>query len=272
MFLILSRMSGHLGKRRIPHIELVNMVWLGLLSLAIAIYWISNPSLLSDMISMIEKAISGEPNQFSDVLINFALLFIYFSAFRFFILMVIGIFEKRFPMVIGNLTYCFILAFAGYLFNSWIHVKLSAYYIVSMLLFLIGLYKISKGLTNGLFHGNQPRILTGNWGDIIFGIRTLILSSLFTEENFLVFKNFTIFLTGTLELPPADFGFTINIIAFMEICLFVYVLTELPKRLIFTQCKNCGMVFLTAGVPESSWDSEHTSKHRHCPRCGAACF
>jgi len=162
--------------------------------------------------------------------------------------MVVSIIEKHLPMVIGNLTYCVILAVAGYLFNSWFHVNLSAYYIVSMLLLLISLYKISKGFANGLFHGNKPRILGGNWGDIIFGIRILLLSFLFKEEdNFLIFKNFTIFLTETLGFSPAELGFAISFIAFIGMCLFVYVLTELPKRLIFMQCKNCGQVFLKIG-------------------------
>ena len=265
-------MSNRRTHRRISSQELINLLWLCLLSLAIAVYWFYNPSLLSEIISIIENAISGVPNQFSDVTINFALLFIYFSAFRFSIQMVVSIIEKQLPMAIGNLTYCVILVAAGYLFNSWFHVNLSTYYIVSMLLLLISLYKISRGIANGLFHGNKLRILGGNWGDIIFGIRTLVLSFLFNEDNFLVFKNFTIFMTETAGFSPSELGFAVNFIAFMGICLFVYALTELPKRLVFEQCKNCNMVFLKIGVPESSWDSEHTSKHRHCPRCGAACF
>ena len=265
-------MSNQQVWRRISLRELVNLLWLCLLSLAIVVYWFYNPSLLSEMINIIKNVISGVPNQFSGVIVNFALLFIYFSAFRFLILMVISILEKRLPIVIGNLTYCVILAAAGYLFNSWYHVNLSGYYIVSMLLLLSGLYKISRGLANGLFHGNKLRVLEGNWGDIIFGIRTLILSFLFNEDNFLVFKNFTIFLIETAGLPPNELDFAISFIAFIGICLFAYMLTELPKRLVFMQCRNCDMVFLKIGVPESSWDSEHTIKHRHCPRCGAACF
>ena len=231
-------MSDRQVHGRIFSRELINLIWVCLLSLAIAVYWFYNPSLLSEIIGTIENAISGVSNQLSDVIINFALLFIYFSAFRFSILMVVSIIEKHLPMVIGNLTYCVILAVAGYLFNSWFHVNLSAYYVVSMLLLLIGLYKISRGFTNGLFHGNKPRILEGNWGDIISGIRVLILSFFFNEGNFLVFKNFAVFLTETVGFSPAELGFAISFIAFTGICLFVYVLTELPKKLIFMQCKK----------------------------------
>ncbi len=265
-------MSEKPTKRQIPDEERVNLVWLCLLALAITAYWIYNPSLLSELIGILENAISGSPVLFSDVTANFALLFTLLSAFRFFVLMVLNVAKKRLPMVVGNLTYCFILAVIAYLFSSWFHVTLSTYYVVSVLLFLIGLYEISKGVVNGLFRENQPRILIGDWRVVVFGTRILILSALFAEGNFLVFRRFTIFLTESLGLSFAGFELIINFIAFIIVCLFVYLLTELPKRLIFTQCKRCNMVFLNIGVREASWNSEHTSKHKHCPRCGAACF
>ena len=267
-----EQLSEKPTKRKIPDEERVNLVGLCLLALAITAYWIYNPSLLSELIGILENAVSGSPVLFSDVTINFALLFILFSAFRFLVLMVVNVAKKRLPMVVGNLTYCFILAVIAYLFNSWFHVTLSTYYIVSVLLFLIGVYEVSKGVVNGLFRENQPRILIGDWRVVLFGIRILILSALFTEGNFLVFRRFTTFLTESLRLSFVGFELIINFIAFMIICLFVYLLTELPKRLIFTQCKRCNMVFLNIGVREAGWNSEHTLKHKHCPRCGAACF
>lgn len=265
-------MSEKPTKRQIPDEERVNRVWLCLLALAITAYWIYNPSLLSELIGILENAISGSPVLFSDVTANFALLFTLLSAFRFFVLMVLNAAKKRLPMVVGNLTYCFILATMAYLLSSWFQVTLSTYYIVSILLLLIGLYEISKGVVNGLFRDNQPRILIGDWRVVVFGTRILILSALFAEGNFLVSRRFTIFLTESLGLSFAGFELIINFIAFIIVCLFVYLLTELPKRLIFTQCKRCNMVFLNIGVREASWNSEHTSKHKHCPRCGAACF
>ena len=265
-------MSEKPTKRRIPDKEWVNLVWLCLLALAIAAYWICNPSLPSELIGILENAISGSPVLFSDVTINFALLFTLLSAFRFFVLMVVNVAKKRLPMVVGNLTYCFILAVIAYLLNSWFHVTLSTYYIVSVLLSLIGVYEVSKGVVNGLFRENQPRILIGDWRVVLFGTRILILSALFTEGNFLVFRRFTIFLTESLRLSFAGFELIINFIAFIIVCSFVYLLAELPKRLISTQCKRCNMGFLNIGVREASWNSEHTLKHKHCPRCGAACF
>jgi len=265
-------LSGRSTDRKVPYNEWVNLVWVCFLTLAIAAYWVYNPSLLSEIMRVIENAVSGEAIFFSDIIINFALLLIGFSALRYFVLMVLNINKRQFALVFSNLAYCLILAFFGYLFNSWFHQNLSTYYVTSVLLLVIGLYKVFHGVFNGLFRENQLDILVGDYGEVIFGIRILISSFLFMEDKFLVFRSFAVYLFEKLNLSPTEFEFVINFVAFMEVCLFVYLVTEFPIRLIFTRCKRCSMIFLKIGVVESSWDSEHASKHRHCPRCGAACF
>ena len=265
-------MSGKPTDRKIPYNELVNLVWVCLLTLAIAAYWIYNPSLLPEIMRVIENAVSGEAILFSEIIINFVLLLIGFSAFRFFVLMVLSINKRQFALVFSNLTYCLILAFFGYLFNSWFNLNLSTYYVTSILLLVIGLYKVSNGISNGLFRENQPNTLLGDYTEVIFGIRILTLSFLLMEDKFLVFRSFAVYLFEKFKLSPTELEFEINFVAFLVVCLFVYVVTEFLLRLIFTKCKRCSMLFLKVGVIESSWDSEHASKHRHCPRCGAACF
>jgi len=71
-----------------------------------------------------------------------------------------------------------------------VHVTLSAYYVLSILLFLFGLYEVSKAICNGLFRENQTNILKGDWKTFLLGGRIMLFSVIFTESNFLVFRDF----------------------------------------------------------------------------------
>jgi len=255
-----------------PIKDLVNIIWLCLLVFATAAYWFYNPSLLSELVDIIGNAVSGGLVLFSDLTANFVLLLISLLALRFFMFLIAEVVKKQMPKAIGNLAGCLISAVFIFLFNSWVHVTLSAYYVLSILLFLFGLYEVSKGICNGLFRENQTNILKGDWKTLLLGVRIMLLSVIFTESDFLVFRDFVYLIPGLISMPLIEGEFIPDFSAFMLIVLFVYILTAVPSRLIFVKCKRCKMVFLEIGVPESSWDSEHTSKHRHCPRCGAACF
>ncbi|MBS7614887.1 hypothetical protein KEJ18_04060 [Candidatus Bathyarchaeota archaeon] len=265
-------MSAVQTKRKMLSDDLINIVWLCLLALAVVVYWLYNLSLLSELVDIIRDAISEGLVIFSGTTANFVLLFIWLSAFRFFILIVADFAKKQLPKAVGNLTCCLMLAVTACLFDSWLRVTLSVYYALSILLFLIGLCKVAKGIANGLFRGNQRNVLNGDWRTILFGIRTMILAVLFTESNFLVFRDFVLLVSEMIGAPLMRGEFVADLSTFMILVLFVYILTEIPSRLIFTRCKRCKMLFLKIGVSESSWDSEHTLRHRHCPRCGATCF
>ena len=122
-------------------------------------------------------------------------------------------------------------------------------------------------LTQGFYINNRVRFVAANWGDIVRGLRFLVVGVVLSSNGALsVFESFTTFLAQkiTLTLDPISSGF----LAFLEVLLLIFLLTELPVRYIFGRCKKCGMVFMKIGVPVSSWDSEHSFEHRHCPRCG----
>jgi len=260
------------SRRKIPVKEWLNLGWLSLFILTLAIYWFYNPFLLSELIGLVEKTISGETIILSETIVNFVLLFAWSSAFRFLALMIASIIEKKTPPIIENLVYTFISLVLGHTFNSWYHTNLLTFEVGSTLLSLFSLYTISKGIAKGWFHDNKQRILEGDWARVVAGIRVLILSLFFTQENFSIFQSFTVFLAEKFTLTLDPLSLLVSLLAFLEICLFIFLLTEFPIRLVFAKCKKCEMLFLKIGVRISSWDSEHTSKHRHCPRCGAACF
>lgn len=259
-------------RRKIPVAEWLNLAWLSLFILALAVYWFHNPSLLSELIGLVEKTISGETIVFSEIIVNFVLLFAWSSAARFFALMIVGIIEKKIPLITENLVSAIISIALGHTFNSWHRVSLLTFEVGSILLFLYSLHVISKGIANGWFRDNEQRILMGDWGEVVTGIRMLIFSWFFTQENFSIFRDFTVFLAEKCTVTLDPLSFFVSFLAFLEICFFVFLLTWFPTRLVFTRCKKCGMLFLNIGVHVSGWDSEHTSMHRHCPRCGAACF
>lgn len=265
-------MPREIRRRKIPVAEWINLGWLSLFILALAVYWFYNPSLLSELIGLAEKTISGKTIVFSQVIVNFVLLFAWFSALRFFALMIVGMIEKKIPLVIENLVSAIISIALGHTFNSWYRIGLLTFEVGSILLFLYSLHVISKGIANGWFRDNEQRILVGDWGEVVIGIRVLVLSWFFTQENFSIFRGFTVFLAEKFTMTLDPLSFFVSFLAFLEICLFVFLLTWFPIRLVFTRCKKCEMLFLNIGVHISSWDSEHTSRHRHCPRCEAACF
>jgi len=114
-------------RRKIVREEWVDLGWLVVLILALLVYWIRNPSLLSDVIGLFKDALSGDRIMISEVMVNLALLFAWFSAARFFGLMVISIFESEIPLIIGNVACALISMSLGYILNSWYHAGLSRF-------------------------------------------------------------------------------------------------------------------------------------------------
>jgi len=265
-------LSEKSSRRKVRLEDWVSLGWFGLLALAVAIYWVYNPSLLSELINVFQKAFSGEMIVFSEGVVTFVMLLAGLSAVRFFVLMAASAVHRDYPLTIGNSVFAVVSIVLGYTFNSWYQVNLSPFEVVRILLILTSLYMVSKGIASGWFHENKRRILAGDWKTVILGAKVLVLGLLFTEKSFLVLCGFTVFLAEKLSITLAPSSFLASSLTFLGTCLFVFLVTELPIRLVFTKCKRCGMLFLNIGAHVSSWDSEHTSRHRHCPRCGAPCF
>ncbi len=258
-------------RRKVLVEEWVKLGWLGLLVFVVAVYWILYPSLLFDMVRLAEDAISLEAVTLSVTVVNFGVLLTLLSAIRFLTLMAINAYQKKTPRAIGNFVYATICVVLGILLSFWYNVLISTFELVNRLLLLVGLYIFSKGVTEGLFLGNRLSVSAGDWKDVIQGIKVFIFCLFLTEGNFAVFVNFTVFLAEQFNVSLVTSDLLVSCLAFLWIYLFVYILTELPSRLVFTKCGGCGMVFLNVSVHDSSWDSEHTLRHRHCPRCEKIC-
>ena len=270
---VVLALSKRLVRRGVLAKDWVNLGWSGLLILVLVIYWINNPSFLREFIDLLTGAVTSGRIVLPEVIINVVFLLAVFLAIRFVALMVVSAVEKDYPLTVGNVVYAIISLALGHIFNVWSRNPPSIFEALNTLLIILSFYMISNGTATGWFYKNKLRILRGDWSGVVRGFRIFILGLFFqTNETLLLFQGFTVFLVKFfLGMPLDPLSYTATFLAFLEICLFTLLLTGFFIGAIFSKCNRCGILFLKIGVPVSSWDSEHTFEHRHCPRCGAVC-
>lgn len=157
-----------------------------------------------------------------------------------------------------------------YLLNMIEEGVLSGVIVVAMFILLFSIEQVLGGVAGGLIVGGRLRPSKGDWKGVIRGLRLAILGVL------MIFPSVYIYLQSIAEsnltgltLQGSTLDLVMVILPFLEAYILIYLAMWIPLALLFVKCRRCKAVLWKRGMLVAGWDSEHTLRHRHCPRCGA---
>jgi len=140
---------------------------------------------------------------------------------------------------------------------------------ISILLSLLSLEEFIGGLSS-LSSKHKVDVRRGDWSRVLRGLRfafTAIL--LLTPGTYMYFYSINKEVFQSFGPVNSNLDFILRSLPILEAYILTYFVTWIPFSLLFIKCKKCRAVIWRRGVPVSGWDSEHTLRHFHCPRCGA---
>ena len=142
--------------------------------------------------------------------------------------------------------------------------------IVSLLLILVSIEQVLGGVAKGFVRANRLSVLTGDWRGVLRGLRLAVLGALMIVPGVYTYLyNLPGVTVEITDLYSSIRMLIMMVMPFLEAYLLIFLVTRLLTSIFFVKCKVCNSIMLKRSIPISGWDSEHTLRHLHCPRCGA---
>lgn len=188
----------------------------------------------------------------------------------FIILTCTGIFLKDLRLILYEASLCVLSFSLGYIISFFGQDLIDVWVTSFLLLVAVAVQQALTGIGDGLLIGNMLVVLTGDWRRIIRSVRIALIGlSLMVPFIYESLYNLTVTLIGLTNLQGYLSDFPIEVLSFIELVVVVFLVTHIPVSLIFAKCSHCKSLILKRSISVSGWDSEHTLRHRHCPRCKA---
>ena len=183
----------------------------------------------------------------------------------FLVLLAFGLLTRDVSLTIHEASFLILSLSFWYVLSLYGSGTLDLWTLSASSLIVISLWQTLKGLGDGLIIRNRLNPRAGDWRGIIRGMRIALIALIFLIPSIYIgLYRYTITTLGPAFSPAA-----LRVLPIIEFGAFIILLTWIPLRFIFVRCPHCKSLILKVGVPISSWDSEHTLRHRHCPRCGS---
>ena len=250
---------------------LLDLASVGILIILISLNLSTNPEIYSDLASLLGY-IFIEPSRVDVEAAN--VLAVTVEAFMFgalwitpwfLLLLAFGLLIKDVSLTIHESSLLLLSLSFWYMLSLYSSGVLDLWKFSADSLVVISLWQVLKGLGDGLIVRNRLKPRAGDWRGIVRGIRIALIALIFLIPSIYIgLYRYTITTLGS-TFPPA----AVRILPIIEFGAIIILLTWIPLRFIFARCPHCKSLILKVGVPVSSWDSEHTLRHRHCPRCGS---
>lgn|GEM_PF-1748110 len=262
-------MSSSTGKNRVADLDLLDLGSIGVLGILTLIFFMTH----WDAYVMLDEA-------FAAVLgVSFVRLEIFYSMVRFLVvgmtvwfLMLIstGVALKDVRTILYGASLCIPSLILLYLLDFVGVETLSTLTLASLLLILASVKIALGGVAKGLVDGNRLGFSKGDWGGVLKGVKLAALGAVMMLPGFYAYLyNLLDVNVETSGIYSSILGVVLAVLPFVEAYILIFLVMQLPLSLLFVKCKACNSTVLKRSMPVSGWDSEHTLRHRHCPRCGA---
>jgi hypothetical protein len=142
--------------------------------------------------------------------------------------------------------------------------------IVSLLLILVSVEQVLEGVSKGFVRENRLSVSTGDWRGVLRGVRLAVFGMLMIVPGVYTYLyNLPGVTVEMTDLYSSLLGVIVMVMPFLEAYILLLLVMRLLSPIFFVKCKLCNSIMLKRNIPTSGWDSEHTLRHLHCPRCGA---
>jgi len=247
---------------------LLDLASFGVFALITLGFLFTHQEAYTEVIDTIINSMMGERIRIPNSMYDLAESAIIGLSIWFIILLAVGLVKKDWGLTLHEASLLILLSIIFVILSPFRQGQFTTNFTLMIILLSLALQQILSGIAGGLIVNNRFSKSMGDWKGIVRGIQVAILGITFMfPQIYTYLSKLTEEAFSMMNLEITSVSLYITLIPLVEVILIILLVTRLIGSFIFIKCPRCKSLILKWGRPVSGWDSEHTLRHMHCPRC-----